>query len=256
MPITTWMKNACSTRSAVNHGVRPNRRRVRVKHSHTRVRCGSVLEKGFPEGGCSVSSSSSSPVYLGTGSATGATATAGSARRSARTSAASSEVTWSTSMSAGLMVGFTGRPRAISMAGASASTAPLYTIWPLPTNMARSNPFKTGYCGRTSSATTVRSSASFRRSCTTIIPGLQSSPLVGSSSTSRVAGVTMNLASATRAFSPPLRNATRLCIWSPWNWKRPRRALSSLGGFMGAAFSNVPSTVSSGSSASAWFCSK
>mmetsp|Transcript_38686 Transcript_38686/g.74172 ORF Transcript_38686/g.74172 Transcript_38686/m.74172 type:complete len:234 (-) Transcript_38686:1167-1868(-) len=80
--------------------------------------------------------------------------------------------------------------------------------------------------------------------------------LVGSSRTSKVAGVTMNSASATRAFSPPLRKDTFLWILSPWNRNRPSRALSSLKGLSVPDISRVSMTERSGSSVSAWFWEK
>ena len=80
---------------------------------------------------------------------------------------------------------------------------------------------------------------------------------VGSSSSSSEAGVTMNFASARRAFSPPDRNSTFLCCASPLKPILPSSDLMSAA-FMSspAACSSVPSTVRPRSSASAWFCAK
>ena len=79
---------------------------------------------------------------------------------------------------------------------------------------------------------------------------------MGSSSTSSVAGVSMNLASASRAFSPPLRNFTCRSIPAPLNSIRPSSALTSSSLASGAARLSVSSAESSRSSSSAWFCTK
>ena len=77
--------------------------------------------------------------------------------------------------------------------------------------------------------------------------------LVGSSSSSTFAGVTMNLASARRAFSPPDRNFTGLLWNDVLNFICPRSALRSLSCSSGAASTSVWRTPLFVSRPSAWF---
>ena len=68
-----------------------------------------------------------------------------------------------------------------------------------------------------------------------------------------VRGVTMNLASARRAFSPPERNFTGLLWKLVLNFMRPRSAFRSLRPSSGAASTSVWSTPLFVSRPSAWF---
>ena len=77
--------------------------------------------------------------------------------------------------------------------------------------------------------------------------------LVGSSRRRTLAGVTMNLASASLAFSPPDRNLTGFLWKLVLNFIWPRSALRSLRPSSGAASTSVCSTPISVSRPSAWF---